>query len=244
MKNKKLLIIIALVIALPLGVLASPFFLALTSSLQKSEIEKCRKLYNAKTQKSWERAYELTCSELARNGDGEAQYYVGMIVKDSPKIPDYKAVAYSFFYVANENGERGAKREMEGMKKVMGKRDLSMSYIILGNDSYSNFLRSDMLKKDDERSFKFLTMSSDLGSSSSQYNLCLSNSIGFHGSFRFPKNYTEAYKWCYLANLDPKISDNEKSQKAFSKLKSLMTQEQIKQGQELAKEWIKKSRFH
>jgi hypothetical protein len=240
----KTLAIIALVVVLPLGVLLSSLLpvigdnVSQNSELPKSELEKCRELYSQKTKGSWLQAYESTCSELAKNGNGEAQYYLGMIIKSSPNIPDYKAAAYSFFYVANENGDRRGRDEIEKVKKLMGKKDLSISYIMLGNDSYSEYLKSGMLKKDDKRSFKFLGLSSEFGSTVSQYNLCLSYSVGFHGKFKFSKNYIEAYKWCSLANLDPKIKSNEKSQKVFAKLKSLMTEAQITQGNKLVEEWI------
>ena len=201
---------------------------------EKSEIEKCRELYNAKTPKSWEQAYESTCSELARYGNGEAQYYVGMMIKNSPNIPDYKAQAYSFFYVANENGEKRAVGEMEGM----GELNFGLVYEMLSNIYYSSIVKHNMIK-DDAISFEFLKKSSDLGSSSSQDDLCVKYALGFHGTFIFQKDYTQAYKWCYLASLDQEIHNNEKSQKVFDKLKSLMTKEQILQGKKLAQEWIK-----
>jgi hypothetical protein len=202
---------------------------------EKSEIEKCRTLYNKKTPKAWEQAYESTCSELARNGNGEAQYFIGMIIKNSPKIPDYKAQAYSFFYVANENGEGRAKGEIA---KIENKVDLKVAYEMLSNIYYSS-IEKHRMAKDDNKSFEFLVKSSNLGSSSSQDDLCVVYALGFRGTFKFQKDYIRAYKWCYLANLDLKIRSNEKSQKVFARLKSLMTKSQILEGEKLAKEWIK-----
>lgn len=201
---------------------------------EESAIKECRKLYEQKTKESWQKAYEVVCSELARNGNGEAQYYVGMMLKEANQLKDNKAMAYSFFYVANENGEKRAKSEMEGMKIL----DMGVVYEMLSNIYYSSITKHNMIK-DDIKSFEFLEKSSGLGSSSSQDDLCVTYALGFHGNFKFQKDYIQAYKWCYLASLDPKIKADKKSQQVFAKLKSLMTKDQIQQGQKLAKEWIK-----
>jgi len=214
---------------------------------ERSEIEKCRTLYSRKTPKSWEQAYESTCSELARNGNGEAQYYIGMIIKNSPKIPDYKAQAYSFFYVANENGEERAKGEMEKMK--LNNREMERVYHAIRNIYNSSITTSSMTKKDDKKSLEFLGKSANFGNRLSQSAFASAYALGFSDKYKFSPDLIQAYKWSYLSIQDNigffpdsiKDVETEKqtAKKVFDKIEYMCDKSQIQQGQKLAKEWIK-----
>jgi len=234
---------LVLTLVLALGILLSTLAFAFATSQPlsvKTEIEKCRNLYSQKNPKAWELAADSTCSNLAFNGSSEAQYYIGMIIKNSSIIiPNREVMAYNFFYVANENGEDRAKEEVKILEKKMNKRELGTAYISIMNDYYSEFKKSNMVKKDDKCASEFLEKSANLGIVKSQDELCVVNALGFYGNFKFKKNYIKAYKWCYIANLNPEIQHNEKSQKVLTKLKSLMTATQIQQAKTLAEEWIK-----
>ncbi len=213
----------------------------------KSEIEKCRELYNQKTPKSWELAYDSTCSKLARYGNGEAQYYIGMIIKNSPKIPNYKAQAFSFFYAANKNGEERARGEMEGMK--LNKRELERTYNFIGNIYNSLTTDSTMIKKDDQTSFSFLKKSALLGNKTAQSGLASGFALGFFETYKFNEDLLQAYKWSYLSIQDNigffpdsvKDIETEKrtTKKVFDKIESMCDKSQILQGRKLAEEWIK-----
>ena len=236
-------IILIISISLSLYLSGSPFGIIFPESNKKidsfSELEmkECRKLYNQKTQQSWKKAYESTCSELARYGNAEAQYYVGMIIKNSPDLPNYQAMAHTFFYVSSKNGYDGAEEELN--KNNLEKKDFIIFLNMISNIYYSGTKGYNLIDKDDDKSFIFLEKSAELGNNILQKDLCISYVSGSRGEYIFNKNYVKAYKWCYLANLDPQIKNNNRSQKVFNKLKSLMTKEQIIEGEKLANEWIK-----
>jgi len=179
----------------------------------------------------------------ADKGDAQSQNALGMVfstgglgvAKDQVEAVNWFRKAAEQSYVEAQfalgdcyaNGRGVAKNEVEAVKWYRKAAD--QNYVKAQYNLGVCYANGRGVAKDEVEAVKWYRKAADQNYVNAQYNLaqCYANGQGV------AKDYVEAYKWCLLA----KAQGDERANKSMTTVGRGMTQEQVAEGQKLARDF-------